>query len=114
MITMSGAASRRFVTSYGFFVKPGVYNNTAVVVCTTCHNPHSMNVVTVNQQFEFRTAGGNLRDHVLPARSVQSERHQSAVEPDGAILPSVSRGQIKRNEWQHRRYNVLAEPGLSS
>jgi hypothetical protein len=49
MITMSGAASRRFVTSYGFFVKPGVYNNRAVVVCTTCHDPHVMNVVTVGR-----------------------------------------------------------------
>jgi hypothetical protein len=49
MITMGGAASRRFVNSYGFFVKPGVYKNTAVVVCTTCHNPHSMNVVTVGR-----------------------------------------------------------------
>jgi cytochrome c553 len=49
MITRGGAASRRFVTSYGFFVKPGVYNNSAVVVCTTCHNPHSMNVVTINR-----------------------------------------------------------------
>ena len=49
MITMGGAASRQFVTSYGFFVKPGVYNDRAVVVCTTCHNPHSMNVVTVNR-----------------------------------------------------------------
>jgi hypothetical protein len=49
MINMSGAASRRFVTSYGFFVKPGVYNNRAVVVCTTCHDPHVMNVVTVGR-----------------------------------------------------------------
>jgi len=49
MISMSGSASRRFVTSYGFFVKPGVYRNSAVVVCTTCHNPHAMNVVTVNR-----------------------------------------------------------------
>jgi hypothetical protein len=48
MITMGGAASRRFVTSYGFFVKPGVYNR-AVVVCTTCHDPHVMNVVTVGR-----------------------------------------------------------------
>jgi hypothetical protein len=37
------------VTSYGYFVKPGVYNNKAVVVCTTCHDPHSMNVVTIGR-----------------------------------------------------------------
>ena len=48
VINMTGANSSRFVSSYGFFVKPGVHNNTSVVVCTTCHDPHAMNVVTVN------------------------------------------------------------------
>lgn len=47
-ISMSGANSSLFVTHYGFFVKPGNYNNTSVVVCTTCHEPHSMNVVAVS------------------------------------------------------------------
>jgi formate-dependent nitrite reductase cytochrome c552 subunit len=47
-IRMQGTHSSRFVANYGFFVKPGSYGNTAVVVCTTCHDPHSMNVVTVN------------------------------------------------------------------
>jgi hypothetical protein len=47
MISMKGPNSSRFVTNYGFFVKPGNYNSSAVVVCTTCHNPHAMNVVTV-------------------------------------------------------------------
>jgi hypothetical protein len=48
VIRMNGARSSQFVTNYGFFVKPGAYNNSAVVVCTTCHDPHSMNVVTVS------------------------------------------------------------------
>jgi hypothetical protein len=47
MIVMKGANASRFVTNYGFFVKPGNYNNSAVVVCTTCHDPHVMNVVTI-------------------------------------------------------------------
>jgi hypothetical protein len=47
-IRMNGPNASRFVTNYGFFVKPGSYNNTAVVVCTTCHDPHTMNVVTIN------------------------------------------------------------------
>ncbi len=46
-ISMKGANSSRFVSHYGFFVQPGNYNNTAVVVCTTCHDPHVMNVVTI-------------------------------------------------------------------
>ncbi len=46
-ISMNGANSKRFVSNYGFFVQPGSYNNSAVVLCTTCHNPHSMSVVTV-------------------------------------------------------------------
>jgi hypothetical protein len=49
IISMRGLASSRFVSSYGYFVKPGVYNNKAVVVCTTCHEPHAMNVVTIGR-----------------------------------------------------------------
>jgi hypothetical protein len=57
MISMRGANSSQFVTNYGFFVKPGNYNNTAVVVCTTCHDPHSMNVVTVSNSNSGLPAG---------------------------------------------------------
>lgn len=46
-IQMQGAHAKQFVNNYGFFVKLGSYNNRAVVVCTTCHDPHSMNVVRV-------------------------------------------------------------------
>ena len=49
VIHMQGAHASRFVSNYGFFVKPGNYNNTAVVVCTTCHDPHSMSVVTIGK-----------------------------------------------------------------
>jgi formate-dependent nitrite reductase cytochrome c552 subunit len=48
VVRMNGAKSRQFVSNYGFFVKPGSYNNNAVIVCTTCHDPHSMNVVNVS------------------------------------------------------------------
>jgi hypothetical protein len=51
-IRMTGANARQFVSNYGFFVKPASYNNTAVVVCTTCHDPHSMNVVLVESGSE--------------------------------------------------------------
>ena len=46
-VLMTGAASSKFVTDYGFFVRPGKYNNQPVVLCTTCHNQHVMNVVKV-------------------------------------------------------------------
>jgi len=46
-VQMTGANSSKFVTNYGFFVSPGTYNNTPVVLCTTCHNQHLMNVVKV-------------------------------------------------------------------
>jgi formate-dependent nitrite reductase cytochrome c552 subunit len=49
VIKMHGANASRFVSNYGFFVQPGIYNNTSVIVCTTCHDPHAMSVVTVNQ-----------------------------------------------------------------
>jgi cytochrome c553 len=47
VIKMGGAKSSLFVKNYGLFIKPGKYNNQAVVVCTTCHDPHVMNVVSV-------------------------------------------------------------------
>ena len=47
VISMNGPMSSRFVRNYGFFVAPGVYNNTSVVVCTTCHDPHSMRAVNI-------------------------------------------------------------------
>lgn len=47
VITMRGSRSSQFVRDYGFFVKPANYNGTAVVTCTTCHDPHLMNVFTV-------------------------------------------------------------------
>ncbi len=46
-VQMTGAASSKFVTNYGFFVSPGTYNSQPVVLCTTCHNQHLMNVVNI-------------------------------------------------------------------
>jgi len=47
VISMTGANSSQFVKNYGFFVSLSAYNNTAVVTCTSCHNQHLMNVVSV-------------------------------------------------------------------
>jgi cytochrome c553 len=47
----------KFINNSGFFVSPGV-NATfqPVVVCTTCHNQHLMNVVSVtNAPFTYST-----------------------------------------------------------
>lgn len=46
-VQMTGANSAKFVTNYGFFVSPGTYNSQPVVMCTTCHNQHLMNVVNI-------------------------------------------------------------------
>jgi len=46
-IAMTGTNSAAFVTNYGMFVKPSAYNGNPVVMCTTCHNQHSMNAVAV-------------------------------------------------------------------
>jgi len=48
-----GPLMTQFINNYGFFVSPGVNAaNQPVVVCTTCHNQHVMNIVPV-------TNGGN-------------------------------------------------------
>jgi cytochrome c553 len=59
VISMIGAHSSRFVSNYGFFVKLGSYNNTAVVVCTTCHDPHLMNVVAITNGSASGLPSGN-------------------------------------------------------
>ena len=47
-VQMTGPNSSKFVTNYGFFVSPGISGGTTpVVMCTTCHNQHLMNVVKV-------------------------------------------------------------------
>jgi len=59
VITMNGANSGRFVKNYGYFVKPASYSNSAVVVCTTCHEPHMMNIVTVTNGSTSGLPSGN-------------------------------------------------------
>jgi len=47
-VAMTGPNSSKFYANYGFFVKLGDNAGSPVVVCTTCHNQHVMNVVTVS------------------------------------------------------------------
>ena len=56
-VNMNGTYSSMFFQDYGFFVKLGNYNNTPVVMCTTCHNQHSMNAVVVKASNSGQTAG---------------------------------------------------------
>ena len=56
-IQMTGTASAKFKTNYGFFVRPGVNGTTPVVLCTTCHNQHVMNVVKVTASNSGMTPG---------------------------------------------------------
>jgi hypothetical protein len=46
-VLMTGTASKLFVQNYGFFVRPATFASKPVVMCTTCHNQHVMNVVSV-------------------------------------------------------------------
>jgi hypothetical protein len=55
-----GPLMQQFVTHYGFFVSPKVYNGTQPTVqCTTCHNQHLMNVVKVTQGANSGLPSGN-------------------------------------------------------
>jgi len=58
-ILMKGPKSSQFVKNYGFFVKPGAYQQSAVVTCLTCHDPHKMNVVTVSNGSTSGLPSGN-------------------------------------------------------
>jgi cytochrome c553 len=54
----AGTKMYQFVQNYGFFVRPGNYNNQPVVTCTTCHNQHLMNVVKVTTGASSGLASG--------------------------------------------------------
>ena len=56
-ISMNGPNSNAFFKNYGFFVSLSAYNNTAVVLCTSCHNQHIMNVVAVTTKNSGQTPG---------------------------------------------------------
>jgi len=58
-VLMTGPYSSQFVTDYGFFVSPGTYNSQPVVMCTTCHNQHLMNVVKVTTGSKSGLPSGN-------------------------------------------------------
>jgi hypothetical protein len=58
-VLMTGTASAKFVTNYGFFVSPKPYNNQPTVMCTTCHNQHLMNVVKVKTGATTGLPSGN-------------------------------------------------------
>jgi cytochrome c553 len=57
-IQMTGANSSKFVTNYGFFVRPSAYNGKPTVMCTTCHNQHLMNVVSITASTKSGLAKG--------------------------------------------------------
>jgi hypothetical protein len=56
-VQMNGPKSIQFAVNYGFFVRPSSYNNQPVVMCTTCHNQHVMNVVKVSNNYSCTTSG---------------------------------------------------------
>jgi hypothetical protein len=43
-----GPKMLEFKANYGLFVRTAAYNNQPTVQCTTCHNQHQMNVVSVS------------------------------------------------------------------
>ena len=121
------AEHAQFIQNYGFFVSLGNYAGTPVVVCTTCHNQHLMNVVTVTNRPGLKplraprarrfsgTSGlpaGNyatmffIRAPYNPANGMRI-RHRQRKQPDGAILPSVPWWRVERNERRNRWNYVL-------
>ena len=60
-ISMNGPNSSQFVKNYGFFVSLSAYNNTAVVTCTSCHNQHLMNIVSVTNGATSGLPTGNYQ-----------------------------------------------------
>lgn len=47
--SVQGTHLTRFAANYGIFIKPISHGGKSIVVCTTCHNPHSMNLTSVSK-----------------------------------------------------------------
>jgi len=56
---VAGPNMSSFINNYGFFVSLGNNAGTPVVVCTTCHNQHLMNVVSVTNTPSGTILGSN-------------------------------------------------------
>ena len=52
-----GPNMTQFKADYGIFVRTFAYNSKPTVMCTSCHNQHQMNVVTVNSSNSGQPAG---------------------------------------------------------
>jgi hypothetical protein len=68
-IIMDGPRSSGFDANYGFFLKLHRNGNNFIVACTTCHNPHSMNMTRVAKGSESKLfrAGTYPTKHFLRA-----------------------------------------------
>jgi len=61
----AGPNMANFINNYGFFVSLGKSTaNTPIVVCTTCHNQHLMNVVKINALASNAAAGQGVTSGV--------------------------------------------------
>jgi hypothetical protein len=52
-----GPLMTQFKADYGLFMKTFAYNNQPTVMCTSCHNQHQMNVVSVSASNSGQPAG---------------------------------------------------------
>jgi hypothetical protein len=97
-VQMTGTYSAKFKTNYGFFVRPGVLNGTTpIVLCTTCHNQHVMNVVKVSASNSGMTAGYYqtmffLRAPYNPTSTTSNEAAQFCRQCHGAESNEMNNG----------------------
>jgi len=95
-ISMTGTNSAKFVQNYGFFVSLAAYNNNPTVMCTSCHNQHIMNVVSVTAKNSGQTRATMRRCSSPSARTIQAAALPSRTRR--AILPSMPRWRGQRVE----------------
>jgi hypothetical protein len=79
-IRMQGALSSRFAANYGYFVKPVHSGDTSMLLCSSCHNPHSMTWTEVTQ----KTAS-----NLYPAGTYPTKHFLRAPEYDLRVAPSM-------------------------
>ena len=79
-IRMQGTFSSKFAANYGYFVKPVDSGNTSFLLCSSCHNPHSMTWTAVTT----KTAS-----NLYPPGTYPTKHFLRAPEYDVAVRPST-------------------------
>ena len=101
-ISMTGTNSAQFVKNYGFFVSLSAYNSKAVVVCTSCHNQHLMNMVSVTNGAKSGLPTGNYATMFFIRAPYNPANSTAGTNQTAQFCRQCHGGEVQRVERRRR------------